>query len=79
MPFPATDLAVRPWVTSHPSLKPSENTALAAATEAAAMGKALLVLALQRAENNTLIIGKQALGRNGFLRSQDEEHEGAPI
>lgn len=73
MPFPAADPAARPWVTSHPLLKPSGNTALAAATEGAAMGKALLVLVLQRAGSNILLIGKQAPDRNGFLR----EHEGA--
>lgn len=47
---------------THPVLKPSGHAALAAATEGAAIGKALLVLALQRAGNNTLLIGKQALG-----------------
>lgn len=67
-----------PRLQIHPLLKPRGNTALAAAIEAAAKGKALLGLALQRAGNNTLLIGKQTLGQNCFLGSQDEEHEGAP-
>lgn len=46
-----------PGLQTHPLLKPSGNTALGAATKGAAMGKALLVLAPQRAGNNTLLIG----------------------
>lgn len=76
MPLPAKS----PAAGSSSLVRLSGSKAPAAAMKGAVIRRALLVLALQRAGNNALLIGKQSLGQSGSPRAkrQAEEREGAP-
>lgn len=76
MPLPATS----PAAGSSSPVRLSGSKAPAAATKGAVIRRALLALALQRAGNNAVLIGKQSLGQSGFPRAKRQagEREGAP-